>query len=225
MKPVVVYVDDEIENLEVYSEMLSVHFELKTYSCSSKFIKEIDLIEFDCAILDLNMPEIGGFEILKILRANSSKASIPVFLISSIVDEVSKINAFQKGATDFFDRMMKGPEIIARMQSRIVEYKKNSENLRIGNLIIDRGKFDCTIKDEKINLTMMEFKVLKYLIRNYPRQISKDELFDNIWKEEVINRNNLNTHMFNLRLKLNDWNYEIRYSRTNGFLLCPKEKR
>jgi DNA-binding response OmpR family regulator len=92
----------------------------------------------------------------------------------------------------------------------------------MGNLSIDLHQIDCHLGDDKLILTLLEFKVLSKLMQAYPDKVSKEDLVHSIWGNEKINNNNLNTHLYNLRMKIADWNHEIDNHRFQGF--CIKKK-
>jgi DNA-binding response OmpR family regulator len=222
MKPVIAYVDDEIPNLVFYKEILSDNFEIETYSRSLDLTKAMKEKSFDCFILDIYMPIVDGFQLLEKIRERPETSKTPVFFITTNPHDEVKVASYKKGAVDFLDRMVKKDELIARLESKIKAHRNNLTILTMGNLSIDLHQIDCHLGDDKLILTLLEFKVLSKLMQAYPDKVSKEDLVHSIWGNEKINNNNLNTHLYNLRMKIADWNHEIDNHRFQGF--CIKKK-
>lgn len=222
MKPIIAYVDDEVSNLIFYKEILSDDFEVETYSRSLDLTKAMENKSFDCFILDIYMPVIDGFQLLEKIRQKPETAKTPVFFITTNPHDEIKVSSYKKGAADFLDRMVKKDELVARLESKIKAHRHNLNVLKMGNLSIDLHQIDCHLDGKKLVLTLLEFKVLSKLVQAYPHKVSKDDLVRSIWGEDKINANNLNTHLYNLRMKIEDWNHEIENHRFQGFWINPK---
>lgn len=219
MKNIIAYVDDDLENLNFYKEMLSEEFEVKTYSRSLDFLEALKEKSFCCFILDIYMPVMDGFLLLEKIRQNPELTQNPVFFITSHPHEEVKILSYNRGATDFVDRMVKKDEFVARLKSKMRAHRESNNLIRMENLCLDMQKIDCVLNGEKIILTITEFKLLAKLMKIHPQKISKEELVKNIWGNEQMSANNLNTHLYNLRMKVADWNYTIDNQRSHGFFL------
>lgn len=222
MKPVIAYVDDDLANLTLYQQLLSEHFTVEIFPRSQDLARVIPEKSFDCFILDVFMPELDGFQLLEKIRSRPENSSIPVFFVTARPQDEIKINSYKKGATDFFDRLTNPEELIARLESRIRAYKESRVSLSLGSLRLDLNLIDCYLEEKKLVLTMLEFKILAKILRAHPYKVTKADLIQNIWGNDAVNANNLNTHLYNLRLKLADWDYEIDNHRFMGFGLKKK---
>lgn len=223
MKPVIAYVDDEISNLNFYKELLSNHFTVETFSRSLELESVLSDKHFDCFILDIYMPVIDGFQLLERIRRYPHSSRTPVFFVTTNPDDETKVNSYKKGAADFIDRLVKKDELIARIESKIKSYKESSHTLKIGSLRLDLQQIDCYVNNKKIILTLIEFKIISKLMQIYPQKLSKSDLVQSIWGEDSVNANNLNSHLYNLRLKLDNWEYEITNHRFQGLWISSKE--
>lgn len=217
MKPVIAYVDDDPANLDFYRELLHDSFEVETFARSLDLAKILDEKEFDCFILDIYMPVIDGFQLLERIRERPGTAKTPVFFVTANPCDEVKVTSYRKGAADFFDRMVKRDELVARLEARIKSYRETGSSLKLGRLCLDLHKIDCYLNGEKLILTLIEFKILCKLIQICPTRILKGDLVKAIWGGDAINANNLNSHLYNLRMKLADWDYEIDNHRFQGF--------
>jgi two-component system alkaline phosphatase synthesis response regulator PhoP len=222
MKPVVAYVDDDFSNLSFYKELLSSNFAVETFSRSLDLTKAMEKKTFDCFIVDIYMPVVDGFQLLEKIRTNPETAKTPVFLVTSNPHDELKVNSFKQGAADFFDRMIKKDELIARLESRIKSHRESMSFFKMGSLSIDLLQIECYLGREKMVLTLLEFKIVSKLIQLYPNKVTKADLVHSIWGKDLVNANNLNTHLYNLRMKLADWDYEIDNHRLEGYLLRQK---
>jgi DNA-binding response OmpR family regulator len=222
MNPVVAYVDDDFSNLSYYKELLSSNFVVETFVRSLDLTKAMENKSFDCFILDIYMPVVDGFQLLEKIRENPETSKTPVFFITTNPHDELKVNSFQKGVADFFDRMIKKDELIARIESRIKSHRGTLSFLKMGNLSIDIHQIECYLGRDKMVLTLLEFKILSKIIQSYPNKVTKTDLVHSIWGKDMVNANNLNTHLYNLRMKLADWDYEIDNHRFEGFWLRQK---
>lgn len=222
MKPVVAYVDDDFANLNFYKDLLSDYFTVETFARSLDLTEALEKKAFDCFILDIYMPVLDGFQLMEKIRARPESSRTPVFFVTANPHDEIKIRSFNQGAADFFDRMVKRDELVARLQSRIRTHKDSLNLIKVGKLTLDLQKLDCFIGSTKVDLTMIEFKVVTRLIQQSPQKVTKADLVRAIWGDDSLNTNNLNTHVYNLRTKLADWDYEIENHRVQGFSLKEK---
>lgn len=222
MKPSLAYIDDDFLNLKSYKDILDEHFKVETFHDPKQFLTDLSSKRYDCIILDIHMPIMDGHEVFKCIRTNPSFLRTPVFFVSSNVNDEVKIKSFQDGAADFFDRLISKEELIVRLSSRIRTYKEVQPQISLGNVMLDFHKVEAYLNDEKLELTLIEFKILSYLLKTYPQRYSKSELVQAIWGTDILSSNTINTHLSNLRTKLADWTYEIDHIKGKGFFLKSK---
>lgn len=222
MKPVLACVDDSHLNLEFYKDLLSHLFEIDTYHNPVDFALKVNEKEYDCYLFDLRMPILNGFHLLEKIRNHPHKKNIPVFIITSNVEDQVRLDSYKGGATDFLDRSLKTDELLVRIESRVESYRSSTHLVKLGNLQMNHKTVDCFVNQEKLVLTLIEFKILSILIQEFPARVSKTSLISKIWGRDSVNANNLNTHLYNLRLKLATWNHELNYDRRDGFGLDAK---
>ena len=164
-----------------------------------KFYDSKDALEYmknnrvDLALLDVMMPEISGFEICRIIR---EKYMFPVIMLTAKVEDVDKIQGLSLGADDYITKPFNPLELVARVKAQLRRYKKynpSQENVNVidfKGLIIDNDSHRCTLYDEVLNLTPIEFSILWYLCKNRGRVITSEELFEAVWKEKYFDSNN-----------------------------------
>ena len=223
MKPVIAYVDDDLANLQFYKDVLDGHFTVEVFPRSLDLLKVLPEKSYDCFILDIYMPVMDGFQLFEKIRENSLTSKTPVFFVTSNPDDELKVNSFRKGATDFFDRLIKKDELIARLESRIKAHKEAMTFIKLGNLSVDLHEIAAFIGKERLNLTILEFKILTKLLQSHPHFVPKTDLTNSIWGKDVQNANNLNTHIYNLRMKIADWDHDVENHRVQGYQIRPKK--
>lgn len=217
MKPKIAYLDDDIHNLNFYREMLAENFSVDTFIRPNDLMTSVESVDYDCLILDIYLPTLNGFQVMERIRTNARYLRTPVFFITTNSDDQVKVNSFKNGAADFFDRMIKKDELVSRIEARIKNTKEGQSQLKLGNLALDLLNLECAIGAIKIDLTLIEFKMLSKLLLEHPRRMTKADFTQKIWGSDALNTNNLNSHLYNLRLKLSSWDHVIENHRTQGY--------
>src|SRR5699024_9772342 len=142
----------------------------------------------DLALLDIMLPDIDGFTILKKIRENSF---FPVIMITARVEDIDKIRGLTIGADDYITKPFNPLEVIARVKAqlrRIESYNKKTEPqfIDIDGLHIDLDSHRVTLHEREIDITPLEYDILLYLAQNRGRVISSEGLFTNIWGEKYL---------------------------------------
>ena len=218
----IAYVDDDIHNLKHYKEMLSIDFNVDTYLNGANLLESMNHQFYDCFVVDIYMPQLNGFELVKAIRTHQRYKRTPVFFVTSSPEDEVKIQSYNFFAADFLDRMTKRDELVARIKNRIELHRVSSDELRVGNLVINTSKVEATLAGHRLNLTLIEYKILHFFSLNQSLSLSKQELMEYLWPNEMVNPNNLNTHIYNLRQKVEVWDHEIIGDRKKGFYLNKK---
>lgn len=173
-----------------------------------KFLSE----DYRLILLDLLLPKIDGFEVLKKIR---DKSSVPVLIMSAKGSDVDKALGLGFGADDYISKPFSMIELTARVKAAIRRanvYSKTSEDnddkemkLMLGSLTIDTSNFTVMKNDVAIKLTLKEFNILKLLAVNPKRVYTKSQIYKSIWEEEYFGDENvINVHMRRLREKIED---------------------
>ncbi len=141
---------------------------------------------FDLIVLDIMMPKLDGFSVLKEVRKSSS---VPVIMLTAKQEEVDKILGLELGADDYVVKPFSMRELIARIKAILRRNGLESEGaksniLEVGDLKIDMDKYEIKKKNKEINLTLREYELLKYLIERTGQVVSREELLDKVWDYE-----------------------------------------
>jgi two-component system KDP operon response regulator KdpE len=135
----------------------------------------------DLVLLDINMPEMGGVEVCKLIRADSSIAIIMLTVRKSDADKVAALDA---GADDFITKPFSTPELLARVRAalrRVPVLSGSSSKLQFGELIIDFRARTVTRRSTSTHLTPKELDVLRHLTQRANEAVSHRELLQSVW--------------------------------------------
>jgi len=157
----------------------------------------------DLIVLDLGLPDLGGIDLLKMLR---SVTSIPVLVLTAREEEDVVLAAFEGGADDYVVKPVSGPQLSARIGALLRRSESGkTEQIIVGDLKIDPGPRLATINGIAMNLTAKEFDVLVYLASRPGTVVSKEELHAAVWKTPGGNEGRtIDVHISTLRKKLGE---------------------
>ena len=150
------------------------------------------------------LPDVSGFELIKYIRKTDQK--IPIIVVSAFQDETQKVQAFDFGADDYIVKPFGILELTSRIKSKL---RKVSVELTLSfeDLVMYPKKRIVQNKLKKINLTVKEFDILKYILINKENIVSKEEIYKSVWNSNVfVESRTLDVHVKSLRKKLIDCN-------------------
>lgn len=157
-------------------------------------------------ILDLMLPEMSGLEVCKVLKKDPQTAQIPVIMLTAKAEEIDRIVGLELGADDYITKPFSPRELILRVKSvlrRVNAAGETKDQLTLGDIQIDRSRYEVLVKGKSIEFTATEFKLLALLIERRGRVQSRDVLLNDVWGyESVIDTRTVDTHIRRLREKL-----------------------
>lgn len=159
---------------------------------------------YDAIILDLNLPDGSGYDLLKIIREEGVKSPIIIITVhSKVKDKVKCLNA---GADDYMTKPFSTDEMIARIRSLVRRNSTIKTNLiKIEELELNPETFEVLCCGEKIDLVKKEFTLLEYFMINKGKVITRPRLWENVWGTDDYPMNNtVEVHVARLRKKLGE---------------------
>lgn len=182
----------------------------------------LDEEEIDLAIIDIMMPRINGFELIKKIRVANN---IPIMIISAKVETADKIFGLELGADDYITKPFDPMEVVARVKANLRRFynlnQKKNENIteiKVRDLILDTSQCVLYKENNKIDLTSVEYKVLKLFMESPGRVFTKEQIFESGWGEEyVVDDNTIRVCISKLRNKVGE--EEIKTIRGLGYRL------
>ena len=171
--------------------------------------------KIDLIILDVNLPDGNGFNFCKEIR---EKSTIPIIFLTACDMELDIVTGLELGADDYITKPFSLMVLRARVMVALRRLKnKNTNNkITIDNLILDFDKMEFTKDNNKINLSKTEQKLLKMLITNKGRVLTREQLIDNVWDNdsEFVEENALTVNIKRLREKIEDNKSKPKYIKT-----------
>ena len=160
--------------------------------------------EFQLIILDILLPELNGFEICKKLRDEGVKTPI-LMLTAARTEEMDKVMGLELGADDYVTKPVGSRELVARIKAilrRVGEEKKIEDIFEFSDVSIDFRRHEVLKAGEKIHLTALEFKLLRFFIEKKGEVVTRDNLLDEAWGDAIISPRTLDSHIVHLRKKI-----------------------
>ncbi len=179
----------------------------------------------DLVILDIMLPELDGLEVCRRLRGNEATASIPVMILSARKEELDKVLGLELGADDYMVKPFSVRELVARVRAllRRLDQKQpksaqsagSEELLQHGAISLFPERHQVTVDGELCNLTHKEFMLLKLLMSNPGKVLTRELLLDRVWGYEVeIDTRTVDVHVRYLRQKIEKDPASPRYVQT-----------
>ena len=148
-------------------------------------------------LLDINLGDGSGFALCRELR---EQTDIPILFISARTSDDDKIAALNIGGDDYIQKPCSLGVLLAKVQAVLKRYGKESqENYSDQRLKFDMPGQSLLVDGKKVKLTMMEFRLLSYLIQNRDKVVSKQELFEKVWADKFTGDGTLNVHIRRIR--------------------------
>lgn len=209
----ILLIEDDADIREMLIDYLSGDgYEITAYADGVSVGVFTDITDYSLALVDLMLPQSNGFELIKKIREIST---IPIIIITAKNSDHDKARGLSLGADDYVTKPFSIVELSARIKAnirRVAIYDVQTPTVNIiqlKDLQIDLSAHIVKRGTDFIDLTRTEFDILVYLSKNRNRALSKESIYQKIWKEPYYgNENVLNTHMNRLRNKLKNGDSE-----------------
>lgn len=203
----VLIIEDEIALLEDIKNYLEVEkLTVETASDFQQAMAKILDYEYDCVVVDINLPKGSGFNIVKELKGMQSKAGIIIISARDSLDD--KLNGLNLGSDDYLVKPFHLSELNARINSILRRRLFNGDNITTFNEIaIDHSSQTIKVNSMPVTLTHKEFDLLAYFITNKNRVLTQSAIVEHLWPDEIDFADSykfLYTHVRNLRKKLQE---------------------
>lgn len=205
----ILIIEDDANVVEAVSLCLELRWPKVTISTAAEATKGIEILEsgsFDAVILDINLPDINGFEVLKRIRSFSN---VPIIILTVRGGEEDQVKGLEMGADDYIVKPYSPRDVIARVNSVLrragVHKVATAQPLVIqGKLSLNLATTEVQLGEEIVKLTPNESKVLYFLMNNAEHTISSEKISQAVWGKEHINTDPVRTYIQRLRDKLKD---------------------
>ena len=205
----VLIVEDEpdIAGLMKHALERGGELEVEMVSTGAAALKSVMEEPPSLVLLDLNLPFIDGLEVCRLLRGRASSAAIPIIMVTARTSEADRVTGLDLGADDYVTKPFSLRELVARVRAvlRRPPQTQAEQNVgyRRGPLAIDFDAVSVRVSGTEIRLTKREFELLRFLIENRNRVLSRDRLLERVWGlDRQVETRSVDGHVGRLRGKL-----------------------
>lgn len=221
MNKKILIVDDE-ENIV---ELIKFNLELKGYDVYSAYdglegLEKAKLIKPSLILLDIMLPLLDGTKVCEKIREDEEIKDTPIIMLTAKNMEKDKVIGLELGADDYMTKPFSVKELMARIKAVSRRYSSSEKTLEVkfievGDLKIDLENYEAFKEDEKIDLTLKEFELLKILFLNKGKVLSRNYLLDKIWGYEYFGETRtVDVHIRHLRKKIEENDKKPKYIET-----------
>lgn len=205
MTHTILVVEDDANINEVVTEYLkdSGFITISAYDGGSA----LDIINenenIDLFVLDIMLPKVSGIEILKKIREDIRHNEKPVMILTALADEYTQIASFNEMADDYVTKPFSSKILVKRVEALLRRTGKMSNTMKTGNITIDSNCYEAYENNKKIPLTLREFELLKTLLINSHKVLTRQQLLNHVWGYDYFGDERIvDVHIKNLRKKI-----------------------
>jgi DNA-binding response OmpR family regulator len=167
----------------------------------------------DLIILDLNLPVLNGMDVCRILRSRAEGRRVPIIMLTARTSEDDRVAGFEHGADDYVTKPFSLRELSARVRAMLRRRASDdppSVAYRGTHLLADFDAVSVLVDGSQVRLTRREFDLLRFLVQNKNRVVSRDRLLERVWGyERVVETRSVDVHVGRLRSKLGSAGHQI----------------
>jgi two-component system response regulator CpxR len=230
----ILVIDDDVELCKLVSRFLGAEgYFVQTVQTSRLGIECALSGDYDLVVLDVMLPDIDGFEVLRRVRA---KSNTPVLMLTARGDDLDRILGLEMGADDYLPKPFNTRELSARVRAILRRMTSANANvalsevtsMRIGDLEMNVGARSVRCGEELLRLTTVEFDLLQRLLQSAGSVVGRDELTKDVLGRELSPYDrSIDTHVWNLRRKVGnsmDGSERIKSIRGIGYLYAASDR-
>lgn len=177
-------------------------YQVYTFPDTKSFWDAFRKVKPDLILLDLMLPDGNGMDVLKTLRNSVENNDIKIIILSAKRMTMDKVEGLDCGADDYIEKPFDILELISRVNAR---FRLDHEMLSYHDISLDLNRHTCTYQGKSIDLTNTEFSILKLLLQNLGKAITRDEIYHKLYTEnDMVESRAIDMHIASLRKKFND---------------------
>lgn len=173
-------------------------------------------------ILDVMMPKMDGWEVLKAIREHSK---VPVIMLTARAEEQDELKGFEYGADEYISKPFSPKILVARVEAILRRSGINQEEtLDIGGILVDKSAHSVKIDGKELELSFKEYELLLYFIENKDIALSREKILNNVWNYDYFgDARTIDTHVKKLRAKLGSRGEYIKTVWGMGYKFDPSQ--
>ena len=200
MNGAILIVEDETKLADLLADYLKAYgFEPFTLGNGMEVVSWVREHKPDLVLLDLMLPGCDGLEICKELRTFSR---LPIIIVTARIEEIDRLLGLELGADDYICKPFSPREVVARVKA-VLRRTQNGQGIQAQGLLLDEPRYRATLHGRDLELTTIEFKLLKFLMETPGRIYGRQQLMDKIYPDErIVSDRTIDSHIKKLRKKM-----------------------
>ena len=181
MSETILIVEDELK----IARLLQLELEYEGYRTQIAHTGMDGLLAFrdgqvDLVLLDVNLPEMSGFEVLKRIRTTDDLT--PVLMLTAKSTVKDKVEGLDLGANDYITKPFEMEEVFARIRSALRRASlEKQQGVRVGTILLDEVRHEVKVHDQSVQLTPREFELLAFFVKNPEQVLTREQILDAVW--------------------------------------------
>ena len=198
----ILVVEDEIKIAQLLPDyMIQAQFNVTMLHAGAAVIEELQSQTYDMVLLDLMLPVKDGLTLCKEIRVFSN---IPIIMITARVEEIDRLIGLELGADDYICKPFSPREVVARVKATLRRYKNPDTETIKKPIFLNEEKYQATVYGQAVELTAIEFNLLKVLSKEPGRIYSRAQLINQVYNDHrVVSERTIDSHIKKLRKKIN----------------------
>ena len=205
-KPLIYLVEDEPDIREIESVAMKRNgFAYEVFGNGESFLGRVQERTPDLVLLDIRLPGQSGLEVLRILRDNEETRRVPVLMVTALSSDTDVMQGLDLGADDYITKPFNILVLVSRIKALLRRTLPEEEHAKIrsGAIVLDLDAMTCECAGEEVRLATKEFELLRVLVENVGKVLSRDVLMDRVWDTDYIGSTRTrDMHINHVRKKL-----------------------
>ena len=212
--------DASIREIETIA-LKNSNYMVQAFERASVFYEKMEELLPDLILLDIMLPDEDGYRIVRRLRSNPKTRHIPVMMITAKTTEMDMVKGLDDGADDYIRKPFSVMELLSRVRALLRRtQEKEPEQLLVGKILLDNERHTVVAGERGVELTLKEYELLRYLMRNEDIVLSRESIMLSVWGVDFEGESRtVDMHIKTLRQKLGEQGKQIRTVRGVGYAI------
>ena len=212
--------DASIREIETIA-LKNINYMVQAFERASVFYEKMEELLPDLILLDIMLPDEDGYRIVRRLRSNPKTRHIPVMMITAKTTEMDMVKGLDDGADDYIRKPFSVMELLSRVRALLRRtQEKEPEQLLVGKILLDNERHTVVAGERSVELTLKEYELLRYLMRNEDIVLSREAIMLSVWGVDFEGESRtVDMHIKTLRQKLGEQGKQIRTVRGVGYAI------
>ena len=224
MNKKILIIDSELDTVEILGSALrQAGFDVLAAHDGSSGLTQALTESVSLVVLDVGLPVISGFEVCRQIKKVPATRRLPVIMLTAKASEQDRIRGLEVGADDYVTKPFSVREFVLRISrsiGRATPLPPSKPKLRVGDFVVDELRHEVWIRNEQVNLTALEFRLITLLMENAGFVLERGSLLDKVWGYgNNVTTRTVDTHVMRLRAKLGEAGGQIETVRGIGYRL------